>query len=48
MTRLKFFAPLAIVLSALFLSACQSKSASDNGYNEPEYGWDAKHGGGGP
>lgn len=48
MTRFKTFAPLAIVLTALVLAACESKTTSDNGEKEPYYGWDAAKSGGGP
>lgn len=48
MTKLKNFAPLAILLSALLVSACQGTTTSGYGHNEPDYGWDAKRGGGGP
>jgi hypothetical protein len=50
MSKLKKLAPLAIVLSALVLAACQTgKSSTHGGDNaRPYYGWDAKHGGGGP
>ena len=50
MTKLKILTPLAIVISALVLAACETGKSSSHhgGSSQPYYGWDASKTGGGP